>query len=368
MNILIASGTYPPEIGGMATFVKSLAQVLTKKGERVSVVAYGKNNDEEKNPFLIRLVSRRGGILARYIRFFFAVKKSAEQADFIFAQDLASSGLPAALVSRLTGKKLILRLGGDFLWEKMVQKGQTQAIFREYYKRPKSIIEKIYLTIFRFVLGQSSYVIFNNTLLQSVYKEVFSNEVKKSAIIYNPVIKHGSKQVKKEGNIVYAGRFLKLKNLETLIRVFAEIDTSKKLILAGEGPEEEKLKRLTKVLRIGHRVEFLPRMSQAEVMEILAESQLLVLPSLTDFNPNIVMEALAVTAVVVSRETGLPDEIKSVIKQFDPTNKEALKELMIELLDEQKNADYREKLSQIKFDLSWEDAAQMHLEIFGKIL
>ena len=101
---------------------------------------------------------------------------------------------------------------------------------------------------------------------------------------------------------------------------------------------------------------------------MIAENYLLVLPSLTDCNPNIVMEAFRGNAVLVTKETGLPAQIKSELKQFDPFNELELKEKIEELLDEKNNEAYRKRLSQIEFTLSWEDVVAQHLEVFEQIL
>jgi len=352
----------------MATFVREFAQRVSARGLDAAVVAYGQKNEIEEEGFPVHIVSRSGGRMLRYLRYFFALRKMAGKADLIYAQDLVSSGLPAALASKFLGTKLVLRLGGDFLWEQMIEKGKIFVSLKDYYDLPKSALERIYLSIYRFVLKRSSVVIFNNALSQSIYKTVFGNQIKFSIVVYNPEKRRVHRQSGKEGNIIYIGRFLKLKNLEMLIRAFSRISTQKKLILVGEGPEEEHLKKIADELHLNDRVLFVPTVSREKVLDMIAENYLLVLPSLADFNPNIVMEAFRGTAVLVTKETGLPAQIKSELKQFDPFNELELKEKIEELLNEKNYEEYRRRLSQIKFTLTWEDVIDQHLKVFEQIL
>ena len=40
MKVVLATGIYPPQIGGPATYVRGLARELTEAGHRVTVVTY----------------------------------------------------------------------------------------------------------------------------------------------------------------------------------------------------------------------------------------------------------------------------------------------------------------------------------------
>ena len=47
MRILIATGIYPPDIGGPATYTKELAEELPKRGVSVQIITYGNETKEE---------------------------------------------------------------------------------------------------------------------------------------------------------------------------------------------------------------------------------------------------------------------------------------------------------------------------------
>ncbi len=114
----------------------------------------------------------------------------------------------------------------------------------------------------------------------------------------------------------YLGRLSHEKGLDILIRGVAKIDKGR-LLIVGQGPEEENLKRLTAELG-ARRVEFTGYKSGAELTRILAESQFVVLPSRWYENlPFAVMEAFASSkAVVASAIGGIPEMVDDGVNGF----------------------------------------------------
>src|SRR3989344_3451656 len=86
-KILIATGIYPPDIGGPATYSKLLADELSKHNFNVSVLSFG---EVRKLPKVLR-----------HIIYFFKVWRRGKKADIIFAQDPVSVGLPAVLAAEI---------------------------------------------------------------------------------------------------------------------------------------------------------------------------------------------------------------------------------------------------------------------------
>jgi len=107
----------------------------------------------------------------------------------------------------------------------------------------------------------------------------------------------------------YLGRLSREKGLDILIRAVAGLEAGR-LIVVGDGPEAEGLRRLAAELGTS-RVEFAGYRSGEELKRILAESQFVVLPSRWYENlPFAVMEAFASSkAVVASRIGGIPEMV-----------------------------------------------------------
>src|SRR3989338_4511748 len=93
MKIVLATGIYPPEIGGPATYVRALAERLHAKGEKVSVIAYGKTLPSIE-AFSVTRVSRAGGIIFRWRRYAKTLRTLAADADIVYAFSSVSVGVP----------------------------------------------------------------------------------------------------------------------------------------------------------------------------------------------------------------------------------------------------------------------------------
>src|SRR6185436_880397 len=103
MRILVATGLYPPESGGPATYSKFLVEKLPALGVEVSVLPFSR----------VRYLPK----LVRHVAYFFACASLAREADIVYAQDTVSVGLPAALAAFVARKKFMVRVPGDYAWE-----------------------------------------------------------------------------------------------------------------------------------------------------------------------------------------------------------------------------------------------------------
>lgn len=132
MNLIIATGIYPPDIGGPATYSKKLAEEFSKRGWDVTVLTYA-NLRECESPsrlvsgaetggsarnFKVTQVSRNYNVFARYFLYTYKLIILARKADLIYAQGPVSEGLPAYFTSKLLGKKYVLKVVGDCAWER----------------------------------------------------------------------------------------------------------------------------------------------------------------------------------------------------------------------------------------------------------
>ena len=99
------------------------------------------------------------------------------------------------------------------------------------------------------------------------------------------------------------GRLHVSKNHSLLLRAFARADVPGALVIAGEGPDRDKLKELACTLGIGDRTIFLG--FQANPYSVLARANMFVLPSNVEGFPNALVEAMAVGVPVIA--TNCPD-------------------------------------------------------------
>ena len=118
MKIALFTGIYPPEIGGPAEYAKNLVDVWNAGGYDVLVKVFSKFN---KFPTGLR-----------HLLYFFYILPSVISSDYILILDTFSCALPAVLAGLLFDKKMLLRTGGDFLWEAYVERTGDLVLLRDF--------------------------------------------------------------------------------------------------------------------------------------------------------------------------------------------------------------------------------------------
>jgi glycosyltransferase involved in cell wall biosynthesis len=299
MHIVLATGIYPPDIGGPATYVHALAEQWVKRGEHVTVVTYA--HDASASPpdsFPVIRVARSGGPLLRWWRYARALKKHAADADIVYAFSV-SCGIPLRMVS-LTKPKKILRLGGDFLWERYTDRGGKLEL-REWYETSSSV-----LCVMHWVLGGLDYLVFSTAFQRDLYEEHYqdlpSHSVIENAVPAGIPVTHEKHDPLR---LLFLGRLVRFKNLSELLAAVVQLPRVT-LTVAGSGPMLPRLQAQVEREGTVGRVTFVGERHGIEKQKLFLDHDLLVLPSLTEISPHVALEARAVgLPVLLTQETGL---------------------------------------------------------------
>jgi len=114
-------------------------------------------------------------------------------------------------------------------------------------------------------------------------------------------------------HVLFIGRLAQKKRVEDLLKAFETLSESTddvRLIIAGSGPEEEKLKKLKQELNLGSGVEFAGRVSDEKVIELYAKADVFVLPSVWEGHPITLLEAWgSETPVVTTKVEGIQEYV-----------------------------------------------------------
>jgi len=141
---------------------------------------------------------------------------------------------------------------------------------------------------------------------------------------------------KRPWTIAYVGQLSRTKGFDTFIRSIDEVLRSRpktRFLIVGEG-ELEALAR--HAADSDARVDYIPGTDHQNVFYLLSKARLLILPSLAEGVPNIILEAMAMSTVVVATPVGgIPDIVKEGTTGFlirEPTP-HSLAQRMIEAMD-----------------------------------
>ncbi len=114
--------------------------------------------------------------------------------------------------------------------------------------------------------------------------------------------KYDNANKKRNKNILFIGRLEKRKGVKYLINAFKDIDDKKiKLIIAGDGPDRQKLQFYVKQLKIEDRVSFLGYVSEKKKLNLLSTVGLVCSPALYGESFGIViLEAMAMGVPIIA--------------------------------------------------------------------
>lgn len=166
----------------------------------------------------------------------------------------------------------------------------------------------------------------------------------------------------KDRLLLYVGRLAAVKGLDTALRALAQVP-GPKLMVVGQGSEEAGLKTLAKELGIAERIIWAGQKAHQEVPLYMAASDAVLLPSLSEGEPNTVLEALGCgRPVVASAVGGVPEVVREGGQGalFEPGNASGLASALQLVLARQWNPD---ELSAAVADRSWGASAASLLAV-----
>ncbi len=249
MKILIATGLYPPESGGPATYTKLLEERLPAFDISVSVLPFSRVRHLPK--------------VFRHVAYFWKCFLMARKADVVFAQDTVSVGFPAALTCLLTGKKFLVRVPGDYAWEQGRQRFGVRDEIEEFQNKTYGVRVWMLRAIQTFVVGRAFRVVVPSQYMKKIVSGWTAPE--KITVIYSAVQMPVPVEEPRDRPIgfliVTIARLVPWKGVDGLMRVVAREPTWQ-LVIVGDGPDRSKLEKLSNELGVSERVRFtgqLPR-------------------------------------------------------------------------------------------------------------
>ena len=150
--------------------------------------------------------------------------------------------------------------------------------------------------------------------------------------------------------LIHASNFRKVKRIDDVIKVFAKVQATipSKLLMVGDGPERHAAEELCRQLGVDEQVRFLGKQEQME--DILAVSDVFLLPSEYESFGLAALEAMAARVVVISSNAGGLAEINiagetGFLAEVGDT--EAMSNYAIQLLS---NPDYLASMKEKAFE------------------
>lgn len=308
MRILVATGIYPPQIGGPATYSKLLYDELPKRGFQVDIVNFG---DFISKPKIIR-----------HILFFIELLKKGQGVDVVYAQDPVSVGLPALIASQILQKKFVLKIVGDYAWEQGVQRfgvEDTLDVFSTKYQKYSPQVRTL-KKIQKYVADGAHAIVTPSSYLKGIVANWGVKE-SKIRVIYNGFHSQDlkgtktniRKKYKLHGTILMSvGRLVPWKGFSTLIDVFVSVKKEipdAMLFIAGDGPLKDELALKVSSQGLGDSVVFLGRLDQQVLFEYIKASDIFVLNTQYEGFSHQILETMSLGVPIITTRVGGNSEI-----------------------------------------------------------
>jgi glycosyltransferase involved in cell wall biosynthesis len=335
-GILIVTPLLPPESGGPSYYSVALKDAFEKKGKEVELIAF---REVRKYPKVLR-----------HILFLYKVLWVARKVDVLIILDTVSVALPAVIAGWVLNKKMIVRVGGDFVWERYVERTGEKVLLSEFYlpaeKKVKkySLSKKEKLLIWlqkNVVCTLATKIVFNTEWQRDLWEKPYAISKEKTGVIVNAFTK-SEYRYKGGESFLYAGRSIVLKNLEILEHA---------CVLAQEKYPPITIKKYNNI----------PRDTLYTYMQ---KSRAIVIPSLSEVSPNMALEALGMgLPVLLTKDCGAYDLLDGVVTWIDPRDTHDIALKMLALMDDTEYEKAKEKARAFTFTHTYDDIAEEFLAL-----
>lgn len=300
MHVVIATGLYPPEIGGPATFTVLLEEGLHTNNIPFTTIPFSSVRRFPKG--------------ARHLVYFWKVLVATRSDSIVLALDPVSVGLPALIAAQLRGALFYLRAGGDYAWEQAVSRWGFKGLPEEFPGNISlPIAGRFLMWTEKYVARRAERVLTQSGHLASIVAR-WGISREKIAIIPNavelPPLPSREEVRRKYGFndvpiIVSAGRFVPWKGFKILIQAFSTLRKEfpkARLMLAGDGPERPLLEASA-----SEGATFMGTLSKESLYQLLRAADVFALNTRYEGFSHQILEAFTVGVPVIT--TDIPGNV-----------------------------------------------------------
>lgn len=171
-----------------------------------------------------------------------------------------------------------------------------------------------------------------------------------------------------EGFILSLCRMVRTKGLEFLVQAMQDVEG--RLVMAGDGPERERLMRMARKLGVKDKIDFPGKVSEKEKADLLASCSIFVLPSLFESYGIAAAEAMSYgKPVVATMVGGLPEVVGDAGILIPPKDSVAIAKAIRQLLeDSTMRGELGRKARERASRYSWDEQAAKLASIYEDVL
>lgn len=309
MKVLIATGLYPPEIGGPATHVRVLEEHLKPPQFELVTVTYGRVRHFPQG--------------LRGIMYLWYLIREGRGARVVYALDPVGVGLPALFASWILRVPLVLRLGGDYAWEVAQQRyGRSEplSVFNAHVDTYPFWVRVLSFAQ-RFVARRAERILVPSEHMGKLLLG-WGIEKDRLAVLYSIFeprnIDASREEIRKmfsyDGLVLFsAGRLVPWKGFQLLIEMIPELNERLEqkvtLIIAGDGPEKPALEARVTELGLEHSVRLIGNQPQDTLLTAVKGADMFVHNAGYSGFAHQLLEVMHLDVPIVTTEVGVNPEL-----------------------------------------------------------
>ena len=304
MDILITVGIFPPDIGGPASFVPKISKYLINKGHNIKIICLSdKEHLDYKDEFSVIRINRNLPIISRWFKTIVKIYNVSKKSDLIFVNGLGTEATIANLFSR---KKVIRKIVGDPVWERVYNKKLINESFDDFQENKHGIFISLQKIIRNWSINKSNLII-----TPSQHLKTFINKIgvdNKILVINNGVT------IQETNNKVFQNRIIQLLvisrlvtqiNIDSIIKAVKVMENEGIILnIVGDGSEINNLKNLVENYELEEKVNFIGKIENAKLNEYLSNADIFVQASNYEGLPHSILEAINYEIPILSTEVG----------------------------------------------------------------
>jgi glycosyltransferase involved in cell wall biosynthesis len=310
MNVLIVTGIFPPDIGGPATYVPTMASELVKRGHKITVVTLSEpvDYDDRSYGFRVQRIRRSAFKPWRLLLTVLRILRDGRSAHVLYVNGLYLESVTANFLLR---KPMVQKIVGDWAWERATNKGWVKDTFEEFQKcRHDSKLKSLKILRSFCARRADAVIVPSQYLARAVAAWGVSDS--KIIVVYNTIDATSTVRatipLSTPVTIVTAGRLIPLKQIDDVIESLADCSEAG-LVIVGEGPERGRLEHLVRSRQLLNRVYFAGQKTKDETIALMAACDLFVLNSTHEGFPHVLLEAMSLGLPVVATAVGGTPEL-----------------------------------------------------------
>jgi len=377
MRILQFVPYFVPYLGGQEKYVYNLSKYLVKMGHEVHVITSNfpksKNFEEiegitvERYKPIVRPL--RNPIVLKFLR----VPRRFKNFDIVHIHnEHAFSSMIAAFAKRKQNFPLVLTNHGKLIFGRYIE----------------DRIERVYLKyIGKKIFELSDIIVVNSKSDKNFISSIVPKSTEKIYIFHNAIdIGFLSKRINyvtgeefeydgSDFKILYVGALIKRKGIEWLIKamkiVKEEMNKKVKCILVGEGQDRNYFERLVRKYNLSKTVIFAGKISDEKLIWLYKNSNIFVLPSLSEGCSTSILEAMYIGLPVIATDIpGNRDHFKDVAILVPPKDENILADAIVKLLNDEELAKHLSIIGKnlVKSKYRWDVLAKKYNKLYEELL